>query len=156
MKLKQQWTSITFTENPYRFEKCKINFYFPQASWTSKTIWHQTYDMIMFRTWRHICSWKWSNLGRIKPNNKNNNFFYSQVASFSIPGNINAFFFFFFSKSLISFSSLFSVFYVFLLQKDSDNFHVLLLGVCFCVFDNNYLPFLYIQKNYKKYFSYIL
>ena len=35
---------------------------------------------------------------------------------------------------------------LFLLQKDFDFSHVLLFGVFLCVFDNIYLPFLYIEK----------
>ena len=46
----------------------------------------------------------------------------------------------------------FYLFYLFLLQKDIDIFHVLLLEAFLCVFDNTYLSFLYIEKNYKKYF----
>ena len=61
----------------------------------------------------------------------NNNFFYTQVAFTNTPVNTDTFF-------------------LFLLQKSFDTFHVLLSGAFLCVFDNIYL-FLYIEKNiYKK------
>ena len=61
----------------------------------------------------------------------NNNFFYSQVASFYVLDNADTF-------------------YLFLLQKDFDIFHVLISGVFLCVFDNIYLLYLYTQKNVMK------
>ena len=66
---------------------------------------------------------------------------------------LKPFFFFFFSNILISFSSFFFAFCLFLLQKDFLIFHVLLFSVFLCVFDKFYLPFLYIEKKIiKKYF----
>ena len=44
-------------------------------------------------------------------------------------------------------------FFLFLLQKDFDIFHVIFSKAFLCVFDNGYLSFLYIEKkNYKKTF----
>ena len=40
----------------------------------------------------------------------------------------------------------FFAFFLLLLQKDFDIFHVLFLEAFVCVFDNIYLPFLYIEK----------
>ena len=56
------------------------------------------------------------------------------------------FFFFFFRKVSISLTSILTLFVFFLLQKDFNIFHVLLLEAFLCVFDNIYLPFLYIEK----------
>ena len=47
-------------------------------------------------------------------------------------------------------------FCLFLLQKDFGTFHVLLFGTFLCVFDNSYLKFLYIKKNYKEIFCHFL
>ena len=80
----------------------------------------------------------------------NINFVYIQVVSSYI--KLMSFFFSFPRKFVISFSSLFFVFYLFILQKDFDIFHLLLSGVLLCVFDNNYWPSLYVQKIVKKIF----
>ena len=45
----------------------------------------------------------------------------------------------------------FFTFCLFLMQKDFDIFHVLLFRVFLCVFNNIYLPFFILRKNYKKY-----
>lgn len=86
-----------------------------------------------------------------------NNFFYTQIAPVFVPQKIVVtfkmtlmiFFFFFCSKILTSFLSIFSLFCFFLFQKDFDIFRVLLFAVFLCAFDNCYLSFLYKEKNYK-------
>ena len=68
-----------------------------------------------------------------------NNFFYTQIAPVFVPQKIVVtfkmtlmiFFFFFCSKILISFLSIFSLFCFFLFQKDFDIFRVLLFAVFF-------------------------
>ena len=63
---------------------------------------------------------------------------------------LTVFFFFFFRKILISVSSLFSCFFFFFFQKELDIFHVLLFKAFLCVFDNIYIPFLYIEEKILK------
>ena len=60
---------------------------------------------------------------------------------------------FVFRKDSCYFHNATDTFFLFLLQKDFDIFHVLLFEAFLCVFDNSYLPFLYIEKNLiKRYF----
>ena len=40
-----------------------------------------------------------------------------------------------------------NAFFLFLIQKDFDIFHVILFEIFVCVFDNSYLSFLYIEIN---------
>ena len=69
---------------------------------------------------------------------------------------LTLFFFFLFSKILMSFLRFFFASCFSLLQKDFDIFHVLLYGVFFCVFENIYLLFLYIEKIFLQFFLYAL
>ena len=71
----------------------------------------------------------------------NNNFPYTQVASAHVRDNTDAFFSFSYSAKFLYLSLAF-----FFLLKDFDIFYKLLLEAFICVFDNTYLPFLYIQK----------
>ena len=43
---------------------------------------------------------------------------------------------------------------LFFLQKDFDIFHALLFDAFLCVFDNIYLPFLYLEKKFYKFFKF--
>ena len=45
----------------------------------------------------------------------------------------------------------FLAFFLFLLQKDSDIFQVILFEAFLCLFDNVYLPFLYVENIFKKF-----
>ena len=81
-----------------------------------------------------------------------NNFFYTRLAYalfigkkfIMLPITLMFFFFFSFSKILMSFLGFFCL--LFFLQKFFDIFHIHLFGVFLCVFDNIYLLFLYIEK----------
>ena len=76
-----------------------------------------------------------------------NNLFYSQVTSSYVLNNIDVFFLSSLVKLSRTFFRLLSFsFYLFLLQKDINIFHVLPSVVFLYVSDNNYLPVLYIQK----------
>ena len=81
----------------------------------------------------------------------NISFFYTHVAFAYVPDDADYFFFFCFSKALISFSSFFHLL-SFLLQKDFDVFHMLLFVVFLGVFDKTYLSFLYTEKKNIKIF----
>ena len=80
----------------------------------------------------------------------------TQIASAYILHNTDAFFLFLPQQNFDTFFSSFLPFVFFLSRKNFDIFHVLLFRAFLCVFDNIYLPFLYIEQKLYKIFFYKL
>ena len=72
------------------------------------------------------------------------------LLKYYVHDDTDAFFLFLLQKDFDICLGPFFAFCLFLLQKDFDIFRVPLFEAFLCFFDNSYLSFLYIEKNYKK------